>query len=103
MTHEKVLKVRRAVEMVKLAAPELMIDGEMRADTAVLPEIIESSYPFANLHGGANVLIFPDLQSANIAYKLCSKLVGAEAIGPILMGLRKSARILPHDCEVEDI
>jgi malate dehydrogenase (oxaloacetate-decarboxylating)(NADP+) len=103
VSHEKTRKVKRAVEIVKQASPELMIDGEMQADTAVVPEIIEGTYPFANLVGGANVLIFPDLQSANIAYKLCSKIGGAEAVGPILMGLNKSAHILPHGCEVDDV
>ncbi|OGD74741.1 MAG: malic enzyme [Candidatus Coatesbacteria bacterium RBG_13_66_14] len=103
VNHEKTQKVKRAVEIIKRAVPDLMVDGEMQADTAVLPELIESTYPFANLRGGANILVFPDLQSANIAYKLCSKLSGAEAIGPILMGLRKSAHILPHGCEVDDV
>jgi len=101
--HEKSLRVKRATEMVKQLEPDLMIDGEMQADTAVLPDIISSTYPFSSLKGGANVLIFPDLQSANIAYKLCSRLGKADAIGPILMGLRKSAHVLSHGCEVDDV
>ena len=100
---QRSLKVRRAVELVKKQDPELMVDGEMQADTAVVPEIIEGTYPFSSLRGGANVLIFPDLQSANIAYKLCSKLAKADAIGPVLMGLKKSAHVLSHGCEVDDI
>jgi len=80
-----------------------MVDGEMQADTAVVPEIIEKTYPFSSLEGGANVLIFPDLNSANIAYKLCSKLGGAQAIGPILMGLKKSAHVLSTGCSVSDV
>jgi malate dehydrogenase (oxaloacetate-decarboxylating)(NADP+) len=101
--HEKARKVKSAVAIVKQAVPNLMIDGEMQADTAVVPELIESTYPFAKLRGGANVLVFPDLQSADIACKLCSKLGGAEAVGPIMMGLKKSAHILPHGCEVDDV
>jgi len=101
--HPKALKVAKATELVKQAAPELMVDGEMQADTAVVPEIIEGTYPFSSLEGGANVLIFPDLNSANIAYKLCSKLGGAEAIGPILMGLHHSAHVLSQGCSVNDV
>ncbi|MBL7073689.1 phosphate acetyltransferase [candidate division KSB1 bacterium] len=101
--HPLTEKVRRAVEIVKEKVPNLMIDGEMQADTAVTPEIIESTYPFSALKGRANVLIFPDLQSGNIAYKLMNRLGGAEAIGPILMGMRKSVHVLQRGCEVNDI
>mgnify|MGYP001620005787 CR=1 FL=1 len=61
-------KVRRAVEIVKGRAPDLVVDGEMQADTAVTPEIAQEAYPFSAIQGDANVLIFPDLQSANVAY-----------------------------------
>ena len=64
-----------------------MIDGEMQADTAVTPHIIEETYPFSTLKGGANVLIFPNLESGNIAYKLLQRVGGAELIGPLLTGL----------------
>jgi malate dehydrogenase (oxaloacetate-decarboxylating)(NADP+) len=101
--HEKTLKMKRATELVKRDEPDLMIDGEMQADTAMIPEIIEGTYPFSTLKGGANVLIFPDLQSANIAYKLSAHLGKADAVGPILMGLKKSAHVLKHGCEVDDI
>ena len=96
-------KVRRATELVKQHDPSLIVDGEIMADTAVVPEILEGDYPFSTLKGGANVLIFPDLNSANIAYKLLMRVGGAEAIGPILMGLSKPAHVLPRGAEVEDI
>jgi malate dehydrogenase (oxaloacetate-decarboxylating)(NADP+) len=96
-------KVRRATEIVKHRDPSLIVDGEVMADTAVTPEILEREYPFSTLKGGANVLIFPDLNSANIAYKLLMRVGGAEAIGPILMGLSKPAYVLPRGAEVEDI
>jgi len=73
------------------------------ADTAVSPEIILRDYPFSSLIGGANVLIFPDLASANIAYKLLMKVGGAEAIGPILMGMSKPVYVLPRGAGVDDI
>jgi malate dehydrogenase (oxaloacetate-decarboxylating)(NADP+) len=96
-------KVRHATELVKQRDPSLVIDGEMMAETAVVPEILERDYPFSTLKGSANVLIFPDLDSANIAYKLLMRVGEAEAIGPILMGLNKPAYVLSRGCEVEDI
>lgn len=96
-------KVRRATEIVKRQAPDLMVDGEMQADTAVVPEIIEGTYPFSSLKGGANVLIFPDLQSANTCYKLLNRLGGAETIGPILMGMQKPVHVLQRGAEIDDI
>jgi malate dehydrogenase (oxaloacetate-decarboxylating)(NADP+) len=80
-----------------------MVDGEMQADTAVSPEIIEQTYPFSTLRGGANVLIFPNLESGNIAYKLLARLGGAELIGPIIMGLAKPMHVLQRGAEVNDI
>ncbi len=96
-------KVRRAVELVHKADPALMIDGEMMADTAVVPEIIAETYPFSKLHGGANVLIFPDLTSANTCYKLLARIGGEETIGPILMGMSKPVHVLQRGAEVEEI
>ncbi len=96
-------KVKRAVEIVRKRAPDLMIDGEMQADTAVTPEIITEFYPFSTLKGGANTLICPDLTSANIAYKLLIRLGGATAIGPILLGIRKPVYLLIPGNEVSDI
>jgi malate dehydrogenase (oxaloacetate-decarboxylating)(NADP+) len=96
-------KVQRAVELVRQADPTLMVDGEMQADTAVEPEIIEETYPFSVLRGGANVLIFPNLEAGNIAYKLLMRIGAAEAIGPILMGMNKPVHVLQRGAEVDDI
>jgi malate dehydrogenase (oxaloacetate-decarboxylating)(NADP+) len=96
-------KVRRAVELVRQKAPGLMIDGEMQADTAVTPQIIEETYPFSTLKGGANVLIFPNLESGNIAYKLMQRIGGAELIGPLLTGLSRPVHVLQRGSEVNDI
>ncbi len=89
-------KMRQAVELVRARDPELMIDGEMQADTAVSPEIIEKDFPFSTLQGGANVLVFPCLSSANAAYKLVQRIGGAEVIGPILLGMRKPMHVLQY-------
>ncbi|MBV8818770.1 MAG: NADP-dependent malic enzyme [Acidobacteriaceae bacterium] len=96
-------KVRQAVEIVRQREPDLMVDGEMQGDTAVVPEIVETMFPFSSLKGGANVLIFPNLESGNIAYTLLAKLGGAETIGPILMGLSKPIHVLPRIADVKDI
>jgi malate dehydrogenase (oxaloacetate-decarboxylating)(NADP+) len=101
--HPLAEKVARAVTLVRERAPGLMVDGEMQADTAVVPEIIEQDYPFSALKGGANVLIFPNLESGNVAYKLLARIGGAEAIGPILMGLSKPVHVLQRGAEVNDI
>jgi malate dehydrogenase (oxaloacetate-decarboxylating)(NADP+) len=101
--HPLAEKVRRAVDIVRQREPNLMIDGEMQADTAVVPEIITETYPFSSLKGGANVLIFPNLESGNIAYKLLARIGGAEVIGPILMGVSKPVHVLQHGAEVNDI
>jgi len=101
--HPLAEKVARAVALVRQRAPHLMVDGEMQADTAVVPEIIERDYPFSQLKGGANVLIFPNLEAGNVAYKLLARIGGAEAIGPILMGLTKPVHVLQRGAEVNDI
>jgi len=101
--HPLVDKVREATRLVKQKAPDLMIDGEMQADTAVFHDLIEKHYSFSTLTKSANVLIFPDLQSANIAYKLLQRLGGAEAIGPILVGMKKPVHVLQHGFEAKDI
>jgi malate dehydrogenase (oxaloacetate-decarboxylating)(NADP+) len=96
-------KVRRAVEIIKEREPGLMVDGEMQADTAVVPEIIEEDYPFSTLKGGANVLIFPNLEAGNIAYKLLARIGEAEVIGPILTGVPRPIHVLQRGAEVNDI
>ena len=96
-------KVAEAVRIVKEKHPELTIDGEMQADTAVVPERLEKDFPFASIKGGANVLIFPSLEAGNIAYKLLQRLTDATVIGPILMGMRKPVHVLQRGDTVNDI
>jgi malate dehydrogenase (oxaloacetate-decarboxylating)(NADP+) len=100
--HPLAEKVRRAVALVREREPDLLIEGEMQADTAVAPEIAET-YPFSTLQGNANVLIFPNLEAGNVAYKLLSRIGDAEAIGPILMGLSRPVHVLQRGAEVNDI
>ena len=101
--HESSDRVRLAVEIIRSRCPELLVDGEMQADTAVLPERIEETYPFSPLRGGANVLIFPSLDAGNIVYKLLASLGGAQLIGPILMGLAQPVHVLQRDSSVSDV
>lgn len=101
--HPAAVKVRRATELVAAADPDLVVDGEMQADTAVLQSILEESYPWSRLQEPANVLIFPELQSANIAYKLLWRLADVEAIGPVLLGMGKPVHVLQRGVEVTDI
>jgi malate dehydrogenase (oxaloacetate-decarboxylating)(NADP+) len=101
--HPSAQKMARAAELVKRRMPDVMVDGEMMADTAVDPTILETIYPFSTLKGGANLLVCPDLQSANIATKLLTKLGGSDTIGPILLGMRKPVYLLIPGNEVADI
>jgi malate dehydrogenase (oxaloacetate-decarboxylating)(NADP+) len=100
--HPLSAKVRKAVELVKKNYPDLVADGEMQADTAVVPEIIEQRYPFSAVKN-ANVLVFPSLESANIAYKLLARLGNAKAIGPILLGTGSPIHVLQTGDEVDSI
>jgi malate dehydrogenase (oxaloacetate-decarboxylating)(NADP+) len=100
--HPLTTKVRKAVELVRTNHPELVVDGEMQADTAVMPEIIEQRYPFSTVKD-ANVLVFPSLESANIAYKLLARLGNAKAIGPILLGTGAPIQVLQTGDEVDSI
>jgi malate dehydrogenase (oxaloacetate-decarboxylating)(NADP+) len=96
-------KVRKAVALLHKADPTLIVDGEIMADVAVSPEILEQTYPFSALKGGANVLIFPNLESANIAYKLLATIGGCETLGPILMGMNRPVHLVARGAEVEEI
>ena len=102
-SHPAARKVRRAVELVAARDPQLEVDGEMQADTALVESLLQENYSWSRLKGPANVLIFPELQSANIAYKLIWRLAGAEAIGPILLGMGKPVHVLQAGVEVADI
>ena len=101
--HPSCDKVRKAVELLHKADPTLIVDGEIMADAAVSPEMLEQTYPFSSLKGGANVLIFPDLASANIGYKLLKTIGGCETLGPILMGMSRPVHLLARGAEVEEI
>ncbi|MDP1676539.1 MAG: NADP-dependent malic enzyme [Bacteroidota bacterium] len=101
--HPQADKVRTATEIAKKKDPTLMIDGEMQADVAVTLEILEKEYPFSSLKRNANILIFPDLNAANVAYRLMGRIGEAELIGPILMGMAKPVHVLQHGAEVTDI
>lgn len=101
--HPRADKVARATEIVKQRRPDIVIDGEMQADTAVVPEILNETYDFNTLRRRANVLIFPSLEAGNIAFKLMARLGGARAIGPILMGTSEAIHVLQRNCDVEDI
>ena len=101
--HPLTEKVAKATEMVKQMRPDLMVDGEMQVDLAFDTELRERDYHFSDLKGRANVLIFPSLEAGNIAYKLMARLGGAEAIGPILVGLEKSVHVLQRHCDVDTI
>jgi malate dehydrogenase (oxaloacetate-decarboxylating)(NADP+) len=101
--HPAADKVQRAVSLLHEREPALQVDGEMQADTAVVERILTHTYPFAKLRSAANVLIFPSLDAANIAYKLLDRLGGAQAIGPILVGMNRPVHILQRGSEVPDI
>jgi malate dehydrogenase (oxaloacetate-decarboxylating)(NADP+) len=101
--HPAAKRVADAVRLARQADPALVIDGEMQADTAVVPEIVEAAFPFSKIKGDANVLIFPDLQSGNIAYKLAQRLAEAEVIGPILMGMKRPVNVVNHWSSVNEI
>ena len=96
-------KARHAAEIVRKRAPWIPVEGEVQADIAVSPELLNRLYPFNELKGGANVLVFPDLTSANVAYKLLGKLGGAATIGPLLKGMSKPVYLLQMSSEVNDI
>ena len=92
-----------AVKILRERRPQLIVDGEMQADTAFSEEILASRYPFSRLKEAANVLIFPNLSAGNIAYKLLTQLGGATAIGPILVGMAHPVHVLEQGADVQEI
>jgi len=99
----RALAVRRATELVRAQRPNLVVDGEMQVDPAVDPALAGAEFPFSAIQGDANVLVFPSLEAANVAYKLMMRVGGAEAIGPILLGMRYPINVLQRGSTTEQV
>lgn len=100
---ETPLKMKQATELIRESSPHLLVDGDIQADTAVNNDIMNRIFPFCRIQEGANILLFPNLESSNIAYKLLQQLGKVEVIGPFLMGVRKAANVLQRTTTVESI
>jgi phosphate acetyltransferase len=101
--HELVDKVIEATKVAHQLDPNVKLDGELQADAAIVPKVGASKAPNSDIAGKANVLVFPDLQSGNICYKLVQRLAGAEAIGPVMQGMAAPINDLSRGCSVEDV
>jgi len=101
--HDLVTKVQQATEIAKRANPDLMLDGELQLDAAIVPKVAKSKAPGSDVAGHANVLVFPDLNSGNIGYKLVERLGGAKAYGPMTQGIASPVNDLSRGCSWEDI
>lgn len=101
--HEMVDKVVQATRIARQKRPDLIIDGELQLDAAIVPEVARRKAPDSPVQGNANVLIFPNLDAGNIGYKMAQRMAGAEAIGPIVQGLKKPCFDLSRGCSVDDI
>jgi len=96
-------KITEALSMLKTTAPDLLVDGELQVDAAIVPEVAKIKYPDSPVAGKANILIFPNLEAGNIGYKLTQRLSNARALGPLLMGLNKPCSDLSRGCSIEDV
>jgi malate dehydrogenase (oxaloacetate-decarboxylating)(NADP+) len=101
--HPESTKVAKAVEIIRHRRPDLEVDGEMQADVAFNEELRAREFPFCTLTGNPNVLVFPDLSAANIAYKLLANVADAQLIGPILVGLKKPANVLQISATTDEV
>lgn len=101
--HEMVDKVVEATRLAKEMAPDMMIEGELQSDAAIVPEVGQKKAPGSKIAGNANVLVFPTMQAGNIAYKLVQRIAGVEAVGPILQGMAAPINDLSRGCSVDDI